>query len=126
MANNEYENNNSIFMIHPYKRNNAWAFDDAQKGLYREGLISGADDLIEMAVTRAGIPGADFERGITVIFSANPFPGEQLHVRRTRPDRGGYWYYSPDYQFEGWLCSNLFRYFAAAPEEIHFRIKPRQ
>jgi hypothetical protein len=124
MANDKFSSSNSIFVIHPYKREGVWAFDDAQRGLLREAFVAGADTLIEMVTTRAGIPSADFERGITLFFSAKPFPGAQLCVKRTRGDLGGNWYYSPDYQFEGWLCPAMFKYFASAPDEIHFQVKP--
>ena len=117
---------NSIFAIHPYKRDGVWAFDDAQRGLLREAFVAGADTLIELVATRTGIPSADFERGITLLFSAKPFPGAQLCVKRTREHLGGNWYFSPDYQFEGWLCPALFKYFAAAPEKIHFQVRTLQ
>ena len=122
----EYRNNNSIFVIHPYKRDGIWAFDDAQKGLVREAFVAGADDLLELAAKRVGIPSADFGRGITVLFSANPFPGTQVSVKRTREEHGGTWYHSPDFGFEGWLCPALFRYFETAPEAIHFQVKRLQ
>jgi len=121
---NNTSSNNSIFVIHPYKRDGVWAFDDAQKGLLREAFVAGADTLIELVATRTGIPSTDFERGITLYFSAKAFPGAQLRVERTREHLGGNWYYSPEYQFEGWLCPALFKYFETAPEEIHFLVKP--
>jgi len=121
---NKIKNSNSIFVIHPYKRDGIWAFDDAQKGLLREAFVAGADDLLELAATRIGIPSTDFHRGITVLFSASAFPGAQVCVKRTREELGGNWYYSPDFQFEGWLCPALFKYFETAPDEIHFQVKP--
>ena len=91
----KFGNSNSIFVIHPYKRDGIWAFDDAQKGLLREAFVSGADDLLELAATRVGIPSTDFHRGITVLFSASAFPGAQVRVKRTREELGGNWYTAP-------------------------------
>lgn len=114
---------NSIFVIHPYKRGGIWAFDDRSRGLVGEAFVAGADTLIELVATRLGIPASEFERGITLIFSANPFPGAQVRVTRTGEEHGGNWYFSQDFGFEGWLCPALFKFFESAPKEIHFQVR---
>ncbi len=62
---------NSIMVIHPYKYEGVWVFDDAATGLEHEAFISGADEVIDKMVV--DIPNAD--KGFTLIFAATPFPG---------------------------------------------------
>jgi hypothetical protein len=113
---------NSIIAIHPYKFHGTWVFDDPEVGLRQEPFISGADVIIERLVS--DIP--DAESGFTLVFSAQAFPGFQTQFERRREDVGGYWYYSPALDMEGWLCPALFKYFETAPMTIYaqFRAAP--
>jgi hypothetical protein len=61
-------------VIHPYKYDEMWVFDDEKVGLIQEPFVSGADEIIERMVTQ--IPNA--ESGFSLIFSGSPFPGYQL------------------------------------------------
>jgi hypothetical protein len=112
---------NSICVIHPYKENGVWMFDDPRAGLVREPFVSGADDIIDRMVE--GIPKA--EQGVTIIFSANPFPGSHHAFDRVREETGGNWYHTPEYNMEGWLCPALFKYFETAPERLYVQVKCR-
>lgn len=112
---------NSIMVIHPYKRDGVWAFDDPAVGLVREPFVAGADDVIERMVE--SLPGA--EDGFTLVFSGGPFPGYQAAFEWRRGDMGGNWYYSPQHEMEGWLCPALFKYFDRAPERLYVQAKPR-
>lgn len=105
---------NSIFVIRPYKFEGTWVFDDPAVGLRREPFVSGADTIIDRMVE--DIPHA--ESGFTLLFSARPFPGFQVAFERRREELGGFWYYCPAFQMEGWLCPALFKYFDAAPKTI--------
>jgi hypothetical protein len=96
-------------------------FDDARVGLHQEPFISGADTMIDKAVS--SIPDAD--RGFLMVFSSTPFPGHQLKLEWRRNDGGGDWYYSPQLQQEGWLCPALLKYFERAPREIYVQVKPK-
>jgi hypothetical protein len=111
---------NAINVIAPYLHHGMWVFDDARVGLRQEPFVSGADDWITRVT--ADIP--DAERGFTMVFSGRPFPGAQYRMERRRLDMGGAWYWSPQLEMEGWLCSALFRYFDAAPDELHVQVKP--
>jgi hypothetical protein len=111
---------NSMLVIFPYLHNGAWVFDDAAVGLVREPFISGIPEMINRLV--ADIPNAG--EGFRLIFSARPFPGYSTKAARRREEYGGYWYYSEEYDSEGWLCPALFKYFAEAPEEIYVRAEP--
>ena len=112
---------NSLMVIVPYKFEGMWVFDDARVGLHREPFIAGIDTLIDKAT--AHIP--DAQHGFRAIFGAQPFPGATFHLEWRRTEAGGNWYYSPEFQQEGWLCPALFKYFESAPHEIYVKVEPR-
>ncbi len=88
---------NSIMVIHPYKYEGIWVFDDAKVGLVQEAFVSGADEVIDKMVANLPNP----EQGFTLLFSADPFPGHQAAFEWRRPEYEGNWYYSPDLDMEG-------------------------
>src|SRR2546421_11960648 len=112
---------NSLMVIVPYKYEGMWVFDDPAVGLSKEPFIAGIDTLIDKATAK--IPHA--EHGFRAIFSAMPFPGANFKLEWRREDSGGNWYYSPEFQQEGWLCPALFKYFTSAPREIYVKVEPR-
>jgi hypothetical protein len=111
---------NSLMVICPYKHQGMWVFDDPAVGLDKEPFIAGIDTLIDKAT--ADIPNA--REGFRAIFSATRFPGADFRLERRREESGGNWYYSPDFQQEGWLCPALFKYFRQAPPEIYVKVEP--
>lgn len=112
---------NSILVIHPYKYEGIWVFDDARVGLLQEPFVSGADTIIDRMVE--GIPTAT--SGVTILFSASPFPSSQHEFVWRREESGGNWYFSPQFGIEGWLCPALLKYFDQAPERIFAQVKPK-
>ena len=112
---------NSILVIHPYKCQGVWVFDDPRVGLVQEPFVAGADTVLDRMVE--GIP--DAAAGVTIFFSAQPFPGCQHEFVWRREELGGNWYYSHQYDMEGWLCPALFKYFDQAPQRIFAQVKPR-
>ena len=113
---------NSILVIHPYKYEGTWVFDDARVGLVQEPFIAGADTIIDRMVE--GIP--DAGSGVTMLFSAIQFPGSQYEFAwRREGEFGGNWYFSPQFDMEGWLCPALFKYFEEAPPRIFVQVKPK-
>lgn len=112
---------NEINVIAPYKYLGMWVFDDPRVGLVQEPFVAGADTMIDRVV--ADIPNAD--RGFTMVFSAAPFPGSQFRLEWRRADSSGNWYYSPQFDMEGWLCPALLRYFSEPPKELFIQIKSR-
>ncbi len=112
---------NSILVIHPYKIQGIWVFDDERAGLKQEPFVAGADTIIDRMVH--GIPNA--ESGFSLFFSATLFPGHQIRFEWRREDGGGNWYWSPDLGLEGWLCPALFKYFEQAPRELYAQFKPK-
>jgi hypothetical protein len=113
---------NAIIAIHPYKTEGVWVFDDEKVGLVQEPFVSGADDIIEQMVAGLDHP----ERGFTLLFSANPFPGHQAIFEWRRSEMGGNWYYNAQLDAEGWLCPALFKYFDAAPQKIYAHFKSKK
>lgn len=112
---------NAIRVIHPYKSEGLWVFDDARAGLVREPFVSGADKIIDRMVH--DIP--DAAGGVTILFSDSPFPGYQHALDWRREEFGGNWYYSDRFELEGWLCPAMFRYFEHAPARIYVQVKQK-
>jgi hypothetical protein len=112
---------NQIIVIHPYKYEGQWVFDDEAVGLRREAFVAGADKIIDKMVEIENIPNA--AHGFTLLFSASPFPGYQEEFKWLGQDLGGNTYSSPNLKLEGWLCPALLRYFDAAPERIYAQFK---
>jgi len=112
---------NSLLVIAPYKYEGMWVFDDPAVGLAREPFIAGIDTMIDKAV--AAIPNA--EKGFRAVFSAAPFPGSQFKLEWRREESGGNWYYSPEFNMEGWLCPALLKYFATAPRDIYVKVEAK-
>lgn len=112
---------NSMMVIHPYRSEGMWVFDDAKVGLLQEPFISGADTIIDRLV--ADMPSA--ADGFTLLFSASPFPGFQIELEWRREELGGNWYHCAVLDMEGWLCPALFKYFEKAPTNIYAQCKER-
>jgi hypothetical protein len=112
---------NALLVIAPYKYQGTWVFDDPAVGLLREPFIAGIDTMIDKAV--AGIPNA--EKGFRAIFSASHFPGADFKLEWRREESGGNWYYSDQFQMEGWLCPPLLKYFPTAPPQIYVKVEPK-
>jgi hypothetical protein len=120
-TNHKLSRMNSLMVIVPYKYEGIWVFDDPAVGLHREPFIAGIDTLIDKAVSN--IP--DAEHGFRAIFSGSPFPGASFTLQWRRAESDGNWYYSQEFNQEGWLCPALLKYFAAAPREIYVKVEPR-
>jgi uncharacterized protein DUF6717 len=114
---------NALFVIHPYREDGIWMFDDERVGLAGEPFVAGIPEIIERVVSEQGIRGA--ESGFTLICSATPFPGATLELERQREEGGGTWYRWTATEMEGWLCPALFRYFDTAPERLYVQAKPK-
>src|SRR2546429_4044052 len=98
-------NANSITIVIPYKYEGQWVFDDPAVELVREPFVAGIDTMIDRMV--ATIPDAD--KGFRLYFSPTPFPDwtHKLEWRRPGDAGTGNWYWSPEFQMEGWLCPAL-------------------
>lgn len=110
---------NSINIIKPYKYLDRWVFDDEKVGLLQEPFVSGADTLIDKATK--SIPNAENE--FILIFSKDYFPDTDLCLEWQRSDNAGNWYYSKEFDTEGWLCPALFKYFTDAPKNLYIKVE---
>ena len=106
-------------VISPYKWNGQWVFDDESKDLNREAFIAGADTIIDAMVQ--DIPNA--KDGFNLLFSAQPFPGYQVVVKRIGYEYEGTIYACEELGIVGWLCASLLDYFTEAPEFIYAQVK---
>ena len=112
---------NAMMVIHPYRHEGMWVFDDDRVGLVREPFVFGIPEMIDAFA--AEIPNA--QSGFRLLFSAQPFPGFQEELVWVRGEYEGNWYRSPKLGAEGWLCPALFKYFDAAPQTIYVRLEPK-
>ena len=112
---------NTILVIYPYRYHGTWVFDDPRVGLVREPFVAGIPEMIDKLVK--DIP--DTEKGFRLLFSPTPFPGYTMKIVWRRAEAGGNWYYSKEYDSEGWLCPALFKYFKKAPKEIYVKAEKK-
>ncbi len=113
---------NSLYVLRPYKYQDAWVFDDETVDLSKEPFVFGIDTMLDRLTE--GIPNAD--KGFKLIFSPKPFPGYAVKLEWRREEYDGNWYFSPTYGIEGWLCPALFKYFEKAPAEFYARAEPSE
>jgi hypothetical protein len=113
---------NELNVIAPDKYLGMWVFDDPCVGLVQEPFVTGADTMIDQAV--AALPYA--QHGFTMAFSAKTFPGHQFRLEWRRVEGNGNWYYSAQFDGEGWACPALFRYFSEPPKELFIQIRRLQ
>ncbi len=106
-------------VIHPYKYEGMWVFDDEKVGLVQEPFVSGVDDIIDKMVSEI----SNASEGFSLLFSSVSFPGHQAKFEWQREESGGNWYYIKNLEMEGWLCPALFKYFKGAPKNIYAQFK---
>jgi hypothetical protein len=111
---------NAIRVIHPYRWNGMWVFDDEAVGLVREPFVAGIPEMIDQVVRN--IPNA--EGGFNLVFSSRPLPGATLVLERLREEDGGNWYRWTATGEEGWLCPALLRYYRRAPARLFVEVRP--
>jgi hypothetical protein len=110
---------NSMLCLQPYKFHGTWVFDDNSTGLVREAFIAGIDIMLDRLTENI----EDADKGFTLLFSEEPFPGYLVRLDWLRTEYGGNWYRCEDYDQDGWLCPALFQYFETAPKTIYARAK---
>lgn len=112
---------NALLVLAPYRHAGTWVFDDAGRNLKQEPFVAGIPEMIDQMV--ADIP--DAESGFRLIFSAQEFPGYTHQLSWRRQEGNGNWYYSPEFDAEGWLCPALSLYFIEAPQEIYVKAEAK-
>jgi hypothetical protein len=111
---------NAMMVIFPYKHNGVWMFSDDAVGLEQEPFVCGIPAMIDILVANI----RDAESGFTAYFSAQRFPGAQMHLERLREEHGGNWFVLAGTDKEGWLCPAMFKYFSEAPSHLFVRAAP--
>jgi hypothetical protein len=113
---------NQINVIHPYKWQGQWVFDDAGAGLCKEAFVAGADDVCDLLLLKVGY---DNEPQFTLLFSKDKFPGAMYRFDHVGIDENGIGnlYHCNELEMTGWLCPALFKYFDTAPPQIHIQAK---
>jgi len=112
-----------VFVIEPYRHDNAWVFDDARVGLLCEPFVAGISEMIDRLTTT--VPNA--VPGFRLLFSAAAFDGWQTTLTWLRADPvEGHWYRAEGTAEEGWLCPALFCYFPLPPPTIFIRAEPQR
>ena len=112
-------NSNSILVIFPYNENGIWMFDDDRVRLLREPFVAGIDIMLD--ILTKDIPNA--RDGFTLLFSEEPFPEYDLQLDWVEEQYGGNVYFCKEYNFSGWLCPALYKYFSVAPKTLFVKAK---
>jgi hypothetical protein len=111
-----------VLVLEPYREDGTWLFDDPATGLRREPFVGEVNRMLDRL--SAGIP--DAPQGFRLLFSTQPFEGQQAAFSWVRADAvEGNWYRSDETGEEGWLCPALFCYFPAAPAKLFVRAESR-
>ena len=78
---------NSMMVIHPYKFEGRWVFDDEKIKMFKEPFVLGTDVIIEKMAE--GIP--DAELGFSLGFSDQLFPGYNAELEWLRAVKNVGW-----------------------------------
>lgn len=126
--------NNSINCIQPYRKNGMWMFDDERTGLIEELFVSGADVICEMLHQFLCQKHQKvFPRKFNLIFSDRTFPADVVFhasILKGESNENGTFYeidltpFGVSDKIQFWLCPALFKYFAVAPDNLYFTVKP--
>lgn len=115
---------NSLFQLEPTRnRYGIWAFDDESTDLMQEPFVGETNDLIDAMVYEKGLNMKDASKGIALIFSALPFPGQQCELTLTETAPHGTTYHCEKFKLDPWLCPAFFKYFPKAPKHLYAMIK---
>ena len=121
------EDDNAIHMIHPYKSDGVWMFDDPQKNVSKEPFVSGADEILDFI--------SGYEQKCILLFSGDRFPGCTFRLNKTYDEGKGAWYTLSQLALNkdckditnikhGWLCAVVTYYFNGdVPQEIYVQVK---
>lgn len=123
--------NNSVMVLHPYKQHPdspVWVFDDPKAQLLAEPFVGQINDMMDRLLESKGISTEGRPYAFSLLFSASPIPGHDLHLEWVSGDTSnnnstGNIYSCPAYGLEGWLCPALFHYFDRAPQSIYVKVQ---
>jgi hypothetical protein len=122
---------NSIRVLQPFLKAGMWVFNDEAVGLREEPFVAGIDDMIFKAFNRMHGRKAREGDKVTLVFSADPFPGSEIHLEWVEGDTENMEKRGNVYKavtgavegMQGWLCPALFRYFTEAPRNLYIQLR---
>lgn len=106
-----------------------WCFDIPIVGIEDEPFVSGIPEIIDHHLAKKKKLTSARDNGINVLFSGAPTKpknfklGHYFKLVKLHEENGGCWYRDTTSKMEGWLCPNLFQFFATAPKQIHVCIR---
>lgn len=107
------KDNNSLYIIYPYKQNGIWMFDDKERDIKGEAFVAGADTVLDK-LCKGRVD-------CTIVFSHIKFPSAKLTAKYISGDiTSGTDYYCPEVEQNLWLCPTLGAYYNYSPEIIYF------
>ena len=118
--NNITTNNNSIFVIYPFRKHGTWVFNDEVKNLVEEPFVFGADIIINKIVNDINCQQCKF------IFSTSELPEYDTVLEKVNTNSKiniGTYYRCSKTKLVGWLCPALSLYYKESPEKIYVKIE---
>jgi len=118
-----------VIFMRWHKSYQEWCFDIPIVGIEDEPFVEGIPEIIEYHLGKSNKTSSAKKTGVTVLFSgAATKPkeftnGNYFKLVKTKEENGGGWYKEPVSRYEGWLCPNLYQFFAKAPKQIHVCIR---
>ena len=108
---------NQINVLHIFKENGVWMFNDEEIGLFKEPFVSSMGDIIEMFV--------DGRDKFKAFISHSPIHQGTLILQRIEDGMDGLYriYDNDPSSVIGWLCPALLKYFEYYPKFIYVKIK---
>ena len=102
------------YKIYPYRHEHGWVFDDPEHNLSKEGLVRGADELLDYRTHGA--------TKAEIIFSDEIFEGSNFILFQAHDGAGGH-FYMDESGISLWLCPNLKLYFEEPPKRIYYKMR---
>jgi hypothetical protein len=113
--------NNSVFTIHPFKKDGMWVFNDEARNLVEEPFVFGSDIIINRLLNDEQCQRCRF------IFSSQELPEYDTVLEKvgqgSKVINIGTYYRCKKTQLMGWLCPALNLYYKESPEKIYVKIE---
>ncbi len=117
---------NSLFVLHTFRsKGGTWVFDDPSRSLKQEPFVGETNILIDFMAYEHGITNPDaFKDGVELVFSDNPFPGNQVELLMLETSPFGTTYRTDKYKLDPWLCPAFFLFYSDAPTKLYGMVNP--
>jgi len=105
---------NQVNVLHIFKENGVWMFNDEEVGLYKEPFVPSINPMIETYVRG--------RKEFTAFISKDPMYDVTLTLNRVDDKIEGV-YEMAGSGIVGWLCPALLKYFEGYPKNIYVKIE---